>query len=103
AVSGWRRRTRYLAALRRHGEPQDQPGPSPDALVVRDALATLPLGQRAVLVLHYYEGLTAEEIAGLLGLRPNAVRTRLSRGRAALGRQLADRDDTLAQVRGHHG
>jgi RNA polymerase sigma-70 factor (ECF subfamily) len=90
AVSGWRRRKRYLVALRRHGQPPDEPGPSPDAVAVRDALSALPMGHRAVLVLHYYESLTAEEIGRVLDLPPGAVRTRLSRARAALRRELGD-------------
>lgn len=53
-----------------------------DALV--EGLRRLPRKQRAVLVLHFYEGLSAEEIAGTLGCRPGTVRSHLSRGLAAL-------------------
>ncbi|MBN9621091.1 MAG: SigE family RNA polymerase sigma factor [Actinobacteria bacterium] len=54
----------------------------------RDALVTglrrLPRQQRAVIVLHFYEGLAAEEIAEVLGCRPGTVRSHLSRGLASL-------------------
>jgi RNA polymerase sigma-70 factor (ECF subfamily) len=61
-------------------------------VAVRDALARLPQGQRAALVLHYYyEGLSVDTIARTLGLCPDGVKARLSRGRAALQPLLADR------------
>jgi RNA polymerase sigma-70 factor (sigma-E family) len=53
-----------------------------DAL--RRALAALPPGQRAVLVLRYLEDLPDDEIAGLLGCRPVTVRSQAMRGLAAL-------------------
>jgi RNA polymerase sigma-70 factor (ECF subfamily) len=53
-------------------------------IAVRDALAALPQGQRAALVLHYYEGLPVEKIATVLGLSVSGVKSRLARGRAAL-------------------
>ncbi len=47
-------------------------------------LAALPRQQRAVLVLRYYEGLTDDEIAQVLGCRPSTVRGYASRALAAL-------------------
>ncbi|WP_162907145.1 SigE family RNA polymerase sigma factor [Allorhizocola rhizosphaerae] len=47
-------------------------------------LATLPRQQRAVLVLRYYEGLSDEEIARVLGCRPGTVRGYASRALATL-------------------
>ncbi|MFB9722863.1 SigE family RNA polymerase sigma factor [Planobispora longispora] len=44
------------------------------------ALATLPRKQRAVLVLRYYEQLTDEEIAGVLGVSRGTVRSHASLG-----------------------
>jgi RNA polymerase sigma-70 factor (sigma-E family) len=43
-------------------------------------LAGLPRRQRAVVVLRYYEGLSDEEIAEILGCAPVTVRTQISRG-----------------------
>jgi RNA polymerase sigma-70 factor (sigma-E family) len=54
------------------------PGP------VRDALRALPVDQRAVLVLRFYEQLSVEETAAVLRIRPGTVRSRTSRALAAL-------------------
>ena len=53
-----------------------------DALIA--GLRRLPRQQRAVIVLHFYEGLSADEIATTLACRPGTVRSNLSRGLAAL-------------------
>ena len=90
AVSRFRRRLAFSRALRRTPDPAPVPGPGPDVTAVRDALATLPHGQRAALVLHYYQGLSVDEIAPVLGVTPSAVKSRLARGRAALAPLLAD-------------
>jgi RNA polymerase sigma factor (sigma-70 family) len=47
-------------------------------------LATLPVDQRAVLVLRYYEDRSEDEIARLLGIAPGTVKSRAARGLAAL-------------------
>jgi RNA polymerase sigma-70 factor (sigma-E family) len=47
-------------------------------------LSSLPRQQRAVLVLRYYEDLSDEQIADVLGCRAGTVRTHASRGLAAL-------------------
>lgn len=53
-----------------------------DAL--RRALAALPPGQRAVLVLRYLEDMPDDEIAAMLRCRPATVRSQAMRGLAAL-------------------
>jgi RNA polymerase sigma-70 factor, ECF subfamily len=90
AVSRFRRRLAFGRALRRTPVVAPVSGPGPDVTAVRDALATLPHGQRAVLVLHYYQGLTVDEVAGVLALTPSAVKSRLVRGRAALAPLLTE-------------
>jgi RNA polymerase sigma-70 factor (ECF subfamily) len=90
AVSRFRRRMAFSRALRRTLPPPPMPGPSPEVIVVRDALATLPHGQRAALVLHYYAGLPVDAIADTLGISPSGVKSRLARGRAALAPLLAE-------------
>jgi RNA polymerase sigma factor (sigma-70 family) len=57
---------------------------------VRAAIAALPPGQRAAVALFHLGGLGHAEIAGHLGTRPGAVKTRLHKARAALRRELAD-------------
>lgn len=59
-----------------------------DALVVREALQTVPPGQRAALVLRYYQGLSVSETARALGVSEGAVKSQTSRGLTALRRRL---------------
>jgi RNA polymerase sigma-70 factor (ECF subfamily) len=96
AVSGWRRRQVSGRAVRRLGPPPPMPGPSADAVAVTRALAGLPHGQRAAIVLHYFVGLRVEEIAGVLGLTASGVKSRLARARAALGPLLEDEESDRA-------
>jgi RNA polymerase sigma-70 factor, ECF subfamily len=58
---------------------------------VETALASLPQAYRAVLVLREIEGLSYDEIAGVLGLAEGTVKSRLLRGREMLRRKLSDR------------
>jgi len=53
------------------------------------ALMGLPVQQRAVLVLRYFEDLTEAEIAVVLGCSPGAVKTHAARGLDRLRRSLA--------------
>lgn len=80
-----RRRVREIpsstvAALadREAGAPRD------DAAVLDAALATLPVEQRAILVLHHLEGRTVTEIAGILGIPEGTAKSRLFAARRAL-------------------
>jgi RNA polymerase sigma factor (sigma-70 family) len=57
--------------------------------LVRDAVEVLPPGQRDVVLMHYLDGLSCDEIAALLGRSPGAVRVRLHRARQQLREQLA--------------
>jgi RNA polymerase sigma-70 factor, ECF subfamily len=52
--------------------------------MVRAAIERLPLNYRSVLLLRDIEELDTEEAAALLGVTPNAVKTRLHRARQAL-------------------
>jgi RNA polymerase sigma factor (sigma-70 family) len=54
------------------------------------ALARLALAQREVMLLVVVEGFTPSEVAAMLGLKPEAVRQRLARGRQALAASLAE-------------
>jgi len=58
--------------------------PSEHALVVQQALATLPPEVRETLELTYFEGLTAPELSARLQVAEGTVRSRLHRGLAAL-------------------
>jgi RNA polymerase sigma-70 factor (ECF subfamily) len=62
-----------------------------DALVrgrLREALAGLPRAQRAVLFLRDMEGLSTREVASVMGISEDNVKTRLRRARAALKTRL---------------
>jgi RNA polymerase sigma factor (sigma-70 family) len=64
--------------------PADRSDPSFEGLAdIDDALARLPLPQRAVLVLRTREGLSEQEIANILGIPAGTVKSRLHRARAA--------------------
>ena len=68
---------------------------SADRDALRRALAALPPGQRAVLVLRYLEDMAYDEIAELLGCRPATVRSQAMRGLAALRPLLGDPGPTF--------
>jgi RNA polymerase sigma-70 factor (ECF subfamily) len=56
---------------------------------VRSIVAGLPVAQRIVLVLSEFEGLSAAEVAALLGISVGNVKIRLHRARARLRRELS--------------
>ncbi|GAA1872454.1 SigE family RNA polymerase sigma factor [Asanoa iriomotensis] len=94
------RRTVVLAAIDETRRPwrreqaaghllPDRPEPDPfgavdEAMRVRAALAQVPPGQRAVLVLRFYEQLSVEETAEVLGRSQGTVKSQTARGLAAL-------------------
>lgn len=64
----------------RHGEPAQAPEAStPTERVVRRALQQLPEAQREVVLLHYYEGLSMQEVAQAVGASRSAVKVRAHR------------------------
>lgn len=88
----WRRR-QLLDAILRRDRPVTrlvEPAPGPERADLREALAGLPANFREVIVLHYFADLPVDEVAELLGVPPGTVKSRLSRGRAALAAQLGD-------------
>ena len=77
------------------GEISSDPMPEPAGLIldtdhedlaldVRRALATLPIDQRAVLVLRYLDDQSESQIAEALGISPGTVKSRAARGLAGL-------------------
>jgi len=60
------------------------------------AIDRLPDGMREVFVLREVEGLSTAEVAETLGVSEDVIKTRLSRGRAALRRALLDRTGATA-------
>ena len=66
---------------------------SDDAAAVREAVATLPQPQREAVVMAYWGGLTAEQIAERTGIPLGTAKSRL---RLALGKLRADTAGALA-------
>lgn len=64
--------------------------------VLERAIDALPDGMREVVVLRDVEGASTAETASCLGVSEDVVKTRLSRGRAALRRSLLERSGTTA-------
>jgi RNA polymerase sigma-70 factor (sigma-E family) len=68
---------------------------SPDLVTkqaVRDAIAQLPARQRAVVVLRYYEDLTDQQIASVLGCPVGSVKSSLHRAAAILRQHLGQEE-----------
>lgn len=66
------------------------PGVSADHVALIAALRRLPYGQRAAVALHYLADLPVAEVAETLQVSVGTVKSRLSRGRAALAALLGD-------------
>ena len=88
---GWREDRRAPLRLVEDSEPEPAaPDVTPlDVIALEHAVAGLPDGYRAVLVLHDVEGFTHEEIAEALGIVPGTSKSQLARARAAVRRSLA--------------
>jgi RNA polymerase sigma-70 factor (ECF subfamily) len=89
-VSTWRKARNRMRAHFRHGPPPDAPDLAPDCVALVAALRGLGEDQRTAVVMHHLLDLPVEEIARETGVSPAAVRTRLSRGRKALGARLRE-------------
>ena len=57
---------------------------------VRRAVESLPVGQRAALVLAYYQQLSYREVAEVLGCSVGSVKTQMSRALGTLAKRLPD-------------
>ncbi len=94
--SWWWRRTREGSGLEGLAEAGEGPAADPAAAAgradvsqaVARAVRALPDGFRETVVLHYFEGLDAAEIARITGVRVGTVHSRLHRARQLLRRQL---------------
>ena len=77
---------------RGHGLPAGQPERAP----IVDALASLPFEARAVLVLRFAMGLSADETAAALDISSTACHAHLSRGLGMLARAIGPDADSVA-------
>jgi len=93
-VSAWRRRAAAHAGDRTLLDVHPAAGTDPTpALVVREALAALDEHDREIVMLREFDALSYAEIAALLDIPLNTVRSRLFRARAALRARLSLRAD----------
>jgi RNA polymerase sigma factor (sigma-70 family) len=73
-----------VADVQGRDDPQAHATTADLVMCVRRAVAELPRGQRAAVLLFYLSGLSYAETAALLGIDVGAVRTRLHKARGAL-------------------
>lgn len=97
----WHRRSvwdRLVRSGRIGGSPESVPAHTPDRLVLVQALQRLSRPLREAVVLHHVADLPVEEVAMVLEVPVGTVKSRLSRGRAALATLLADDDLDRSEV-----
>jgi RNA polymerase sigma-70 factor (sigma-E family) len=104
SVTSWRRRG--AARERAAGLVPDGLVAGPDAevadrVVLAQALRLLSPGQRAVLVLRFFEDLSEQQTAELLGCSVGTVKSQTARGLAALRRRIGavESDDRMVDDR----
>ena len=86
----YRRRDREREGVRTLAAATDRPDTTFQNVDLRLALRQLPAAEREILELFYWDGLTAPEIAEVVGCRTSAAWKRLSRARDALRSLLAE-------------
>ncbi len=104
-LDGLRRKGRPVASLDQCGEdgqplgdrladpdrwsgPEDSSARRETAADVRRAVQELPTAQRLALTLHYFDELRYEEVAEVMGLPLNTVKSHIRRGKERLARLL---------------
>ncbi|MDX2967757.1 SigE family RNA polymerase sigma factor [Kribbella solani] len=87
----WRRRER-LIDVDESLQLKDVAGSVDDRMLVVQALATLPPGQRACVVLRHYADLSLEQTAEIVGIGVGGVKSQASRGLSQL-RELLDQTE----------
>jgi len=86
ARSGLRRRLAERKAMDRLSTPVGSEPPSAETIDVVRAVRTLPRRQRQAIVLHYFMGMTIQEIAMTLELGEGTVKNSLFRARRSLAK-----------------
>ena len=99
----WRRRGSRSVGI---GDSLQAPGPTASSVVAQDerqrlilrGLARLPLDFQVALELYYWESLSIQEIAHVLGVASGTVKSRLARARRALEQALGELEAEPALV-----
>lgn len=68
------------------------PVPAPEENGLAEAIAALPARYREALMLRYYMGYSTQEVAQILGMRPDSAKRLLSRAKKALEERLDERN-----------
>ena len=97
----WRKQNREEALREDIAESPDESESSPDDLLIRqeqegefmNLLNRLPLPQRAVLLLHFVESFSLEEIARITNTPLGTVKSRLYHAKRALRKLVLDNED----------
>lgn len=84
----WRREQAHHDAGDREPDQHDRMGEVDNRMLVVAALAELPPRQRATVVLRYYDELSVEETADVLGCTTGTVKSQTARGLDALRERL---------------
>src|SRR6202048_4515641 len=79
-----------LADTDRWTQPEQELELRESATEVREALVNLPAAQRLALTLHYFEDLRYEDIADVMGLPLNTVKSHIRRGKERLALVLSN-------------
>jgi RNA polymerase sigma-70 factor, ECF subfamily len=95
AVDRARSLRRQASAILRLSPSPEVPAVSVEALALVEALRTLPVRQRQVIVLHHLVDLPVEEVARTLAIRDGTVKSLLARGRRALAAKLGEPEEVL--------
>ncbi|MCT2585958.1 SigE family RNA polymerase sigma factor [Actinophytocola gossypii] len=82
----WRRRESPVETL---PETPSAPHQVEESVDVRRALSQLPAGQRAVVVLRYWEDLSVAETAAALGKSEGTIKSQAAKGLASMRRMLS--------------
>ena len=98
-IQRWRKQSREEILLNEIPESADEFENSPDDLLIRreqeiefmNLLDQLPLPQRSVLLLHFVEDFSIEEIAGITGRPIGTVKSRLHYAKKSLRKMLEEK------------
>lgn len=102
-----KRRNRFIRAVTEMAEwISREHQPTPQSIAerdeewesVREAVASLPLQQRVVVVMYYVNDCAIQEISDILDIPVGTVKSRLYYGRTALKKQLRMQGDRLPEV-----
>ena len=98
-IQRWRRQKREVVLCEEITDPADAFDEGPDDLLIRreqetefmNLLNQLPLPQRSVLLLHFVEDFSLEEIAGITESQPGTVKSRLHYAKKSLRKLLEEK------------